>query len=110
MLSMAKNCFALTGTKSQHFNFMENNEYCQHCGSDQMPINEQKCRDCGGKYYEKNQHTNNMKETPRHKGIQDARKRVEKEKNPYAPQSQEFIEWESGWHEYHESCGAIYDK
>lgn len=27
-------------------------DYCQHCGSDQMPINEQKFRDCGGKYYE----------------------------------------------------------
>jgi hypothetical protein len=30
---------------------MENNEFCSHCESDQMPMADNKCRDCNKAYY-----------------------------------------------------------
>jgi hypothetical protein len=30
---------------------MDNMEFCQHCGSDQMPMANEKCRDCNKAYY-----------------------------------------------------------
>lgn len=41
--------------KENHINdlkMLSRIDRCYHCGSDQMPINEEKCRDCGGRYYE----------------------------------------------------------
>jgi len=30
---------------------VDNTEFCQHCGSDQMPMTGNKCRDCKNDYY-----------------------------------------------------------
>jgi hypothetical protein len=34
---------------------MDNTEFCQHCGSDQMPLAKNKCRDCKNDYYAEKQ-------------------------------------------------------